>query len=49
MSRPGGMLEAKGVEQGMLLKKLDWMAEVQNLMLEELQIKNGSKGLALGS
>ena len=45
-SRPRSMLETKAVEQGILLERLDRMAEVQNLLLNKLKIKNGSEGLA---
>ena len=38
--------DAKSVETGMLLKRIDKMAEVQNLLLDELNIRNGSEGLA---
>ena len=41
--------DAKSVETGMLLKRIDKMAEVQNLLLDELNIRNGSEGLALVS
>ena len=38
-------LDAKSAETGMLLKRIDKMAEVQNLLLDRLNIRNGSKGL----
>ena len=45
----GQMIDAKSVETGMLLERIDKMAEVQNLLLERLNIYNGSKGLPLVS
>ena len=42
----GGLIDAKSVETGMLLKKIDMMAEVHNLLLDRLNIRNGSEGLA---
>ena len=39
-------LDAKLAETGMLLERIDKMAEVQNLLLDRLNIRNGSKGLA---
>ena len=39
-------LDAKSAEKGMLLEKIDKMAEVQNLLLDRLNIRNGSEGLA---
>ena len=39
-------LDAKSVETGMLLEKIDKMAEVRNLLLDRLNIRNGSKGFA---
>ena len=42
----GGLIDAKSVETGMLLEKIDKMAEVQNLLLDRFHILNGSKGLA---
>ena len=43
----GQMIDFKSVETGMLLERIDKMAEVQNLLLDQLNIRNGSKGLAL--
>ena len=40
------MINAKSAETGMLLERLDKMAEVQNLILDRLNISNGSEGLA---
>ena len=37
---------AKSTETGMLLERIDKMAEVQNLLLDRLYIRNGSEGLA---
>ena len=42
----GQMIDAKSVETGMLLERIDKMAEVQNLLLDRLNIRNGSEGLA---
>ena len=42
----GGLINAKSVETGMLLEKIDKMAEVQNLLLDLFHISNGSEGLA---
>ena len=39
-------IDAKSAEKGMLLKRIDKMAEVQNLLLDRLNICNGSEGLA---
>ena len=39
-------LDAKSAETGMLLERIDKMAEVQNLLLYRLNICNGSEGLA---
>ena len=39
-------LDAKSAETGMLLERIDKMSEVQNLLLDRLNIRNGSKGLA---
>ena len=41
----GGLIDAKSVEMGMLLEKIDKM-EVQNLLLDRFHIRNGSEGLA---
>ena len=35
-------IDAKSAETGMLLKRIDKMAEVQNLLLDRLNIRNGS-------
>ena len=40
------MIDAKSVETGMLLERIDKMVEVQNLLLDRLNIHNGSQGLA---
>ena len=40
------ILDAKSAERGMLLEKFDKMMEVKNLLLDQLNIPNGSKGLA---
>ena len=42
----GGLIDTKSVETGMLLEKIDKMAEVQNLLLDRFHIRNGSEGLA---
>ena len=42
----GGLIDAKLVETGMLLEKIDKMAEVQNLLLDRFHIRNGSEGFA---
>ena len=39
-------LDAKSSETGMLLERIDKMAEVQTLLLDRLNICNGSEGLA---
>ena len=39
-------IHAKSGETGMLLERIDKMAEVQNLLLDRLNIYNGSEGLA---
>ena len=39
-------LDAKSAKTGMLLERIDKMAEVQNLLLDRLNIRSGSKGLA---
>ena len=39
-------LNAKSAETGMLLERIDKMAEVKNLLLDRLIIRNGSEGLA---
>ena len=38
-------IDAKSAEMGMLLERIDKMAEVQNLLLDRLNIRNGSEGL----
>ena len=42
----GGLIDAKSVETGMLLEKIDKMAKVQNLLLDRFHIRVGSEGLA---
>ena len=42
----GQMIDTKSAETGMLLKRIDKMVEVQNLLLYRLNIRNGSKELA---
>ena len=39
-------IDAKSAKTGMLLERIDKMAEVQNLLLDRLNICNGSEGLA---
>ena len=43
----GQMIDAKLVEIGMLLERINKMAEVQNLLLDRLNIRIGSKRLTL--
>ena len=43
----GGMLDAKAVETGMLLDKIEKLTEAQNLIMDSLKIRPGSDGLAL--
>ena len=38
-------IDAKSAETGMLLERIDKMVEVQNLLLDRLNIRNGSEGL----
>ena len=40
------IIDAKSAETGMLLERIDKMVEVQNLLLDRLNIRNGSEGLA---
>ena len=42
----GGLIDTKSVEMGMLLERIDRMAEVQKLLLDQLHIRNGFEGLA---
>ena len=42
----GGLIDAKSVETGMLLEKIDKMAEVQNILLDRFHIRNESEGHA---
>ena len=42
----GVLIDAKSVETGMLLEKIDMIAEVPNVLLDRFHIRNGSKGLA---
>ena len=39
-------IDAKSAETGMLLERIDKMAKVQNLLLDRLNIRNGSEGRA---
>ena len=39
-------IDAKSAETGMILERIDKMAKVQNFLLDRLNIRNGSKGLA---
>ena len=41
----GHMIDAKSVETGMLLERINKMAKVQNLLLDQLNICNSSEGL----
>ena len=43
----GQMIDAKSAETGMLLERIDKMAEVQNLLLDRLNVRNGSEVLTL--
>ena len=45
----GQMINAKSAETGMLLKRIKKIAEVLNLLLDRLNIHNGSDGLAPNS
>ena len=40
------MIDAKSVETGMLLERIEKMAKVKNLLLDRLNIHNGSEELA---
>ena len=42
----GQLINAKSVEMGMVLQRINKMADVQNLLLDRLNIHNGSEGLA---
>ena len=42
----GGMLDAKAVEIGMLLDKIEKLTNAQNLIMDSLKIRPGSPGLA---
>ena len=42
----GQMIDTKSAETGMFLERINKMAEVQNLLLDRLNICNGSEGLA---
>ena len=42
----GQMIDAKSAKTGILLERIDKMAEVQNLLLDRLNIRNGFEGLA---
>ena len=39
-------IDAKSAEMRILLERIDKMAEVPNLLLDRLNIRNGSEGLA---
>ena len=41
----GQMIDAKSAETGMLLERINKMAKVQNLLLDQHNICNGSEGL----
>ena len=43
----GGMLDAKAVETGLLLDKIEKLNEAHNLIMDSLKIQPGSDGLAL--
>ena len=40
------MINAKSAETGILLERIDKLAEVQNSLLDRLNLRNGSEGLA---
>ena len=40
------IINVKSAETGMLLERIDKMAEVQNFLLDRLNIRNGCEGLA---
>ena len=42
----GQMIDAKSAETRRLLERIDKMPEVQNLLVDRLNIHNGSEGLA---
>ena len=42
----GGMLDAKAVETGMILDKIEKLIEAHNLIMDSLKIRLGSDGLA---
>ena len=42
----GQIIDDKSAEMGMLLKRIEKMAEVQNLLLDRVNIRKGSEGLA---
>ena len=42
----GQLIDTKSAKTGMLLERIDKMAEVQNLLLDRLNIRHGSEGLA---
>ena len=42
----GQLIDTKSAEMGMLLERIDKMVEVQNLLLDRLNIRNGYEGLA---
>ena len=42
----GQLTDAKSAETGMLLKRMDKMAEVHNLLLDQLNVCNSYEGLA---
>ena len=46
---PGQLIDTKSTETSMLLERMEKMAEVQNLLLDRLNICNGSEGLVLVS
>ena len=43
----GGMLDGKTMEMGMLLDKIEKLTQAQNLTMDSLKIRSGSKGLVL--
>ena len=42
----GQLIDAKSAKTGMLLEMINKMAEVKNLLLDQLNIRNGSEGWA---
>ena len=45
----GQLIDTKSAETSMVLERIDKMPEVQNLLLDQLNIRNSSEGLTLVS